>query len=166
MPKIAIQQKREAAPEAEASGAEAAPKAKASGPGTADTGYLDLNQAKTPEEWKEFVDTSGLKLTTLEAEVSELGECIAAVHKEKLGLLDGLLNEAEYVINFALLRSAGGNIKRKRNYFSDFLALLSSFKEVFNKQIAGIDHLVNGNQGSPLGLILEATAKAKTDNNI
>ena len=112
------------------------------------------------------MNTCGLKLTTLEAEVSELGECIAAVHKEDLFMLHFILNDVEYALYSALLQSAGGNIKHTRNDFSDFIALLSTFEERFNRKIADIDHLVNGNQGSPIGLMLEATAKAKAGKNI
>ena len=107
------------------------------------------------------MNTCGLKLTALEAEVSELGECIAAVHKEDLFMLHFILNDVEYALNAALLKSAGGNIKRKRNDFPDFIALLSTFEGRFNRKIADIDHLVNGNQGSPIGRMVEAMVKAK-----
>ena len=90
--------KWKAAPKANASGAKAAPKAKASGPRTARPGYLNAKQEITLDEWQEFVKTSGLKLTTLEAEVSELGECIAAIHREDLDTLDGWLNHLENAI--------------------------------------------------------------------
>ena len=105
--------KWKAAPKEQASGVKAAPKAKASGPGTADPGYLDPQQEKTLEEWQEFVNTCGLKLTTLEAEVSELGECIAAIHREDLDTLDGWLNHLENAILSLLIMSHRGNIERE-----------------------------------------------------
>ena len=133
---------------------------------------MDLNQTKTLEEWKEFLDISGLKLTTLEAEASELGEWITPFVKDDLDWLDAVLNDVEYKLYSALLKSYRENRRCERNDFSDcndfsdFIAFLSSFKEVFNRKIADVDHLVNGNQGSPIGLMLEATAKAKAGNNI
>ena len=78
---------------------------------------------------------SGEKLTTLEAEISDLREWITPQARGNLALLEGVLLEVKTTICSTY---AAGDC----DDFSAFIEYLSSFEGVFKRKIADIDDLV------------------------
>ena len=103
---------------------------------------------KALEEWKEFLDIAGVKLTILEAEAFKLGESITPFVMDYIHWLDAFLEDLEHKL-YSALRN------RYCNDFSDFIAFLPSVQRVFTTKIADIDNRVNGTQGSHVALIAE-----------
>ena len=116
---------------------------------------MDLNQIKTLEEWKEFLDIAGLKLTTLDAEAFKKGEWITPFVKDDMDWLEGVLGDLEHKLYSALMN-------RYCKDFSDFIAFLPSFRKAINRKIADIEHLVKAtktvNDTSAIDLMMDETS--------